>query len=313
VLTLTDVYQSRFDNEAAIILRQDPVVYRGWKEEGPAYLSQYQLARYAKKGFILLKQLFSPEEVAGMLEEVERLAHDPKLKGREEVIAEPGDGEVRSVFMVHRLSHALERLARDIRLVNIARQILGSQVYIHQSRANRKPGFRGKEFYWHSDFETWHVEDGMPRMRAVSCSILLTDNDEHNGPLMIIPGSHMHYIRCVGETPSEHYKHSLRKQEYGVPDEASLRFLVERGGIESMKAPAGSVVFFDCNAMHGSNSNITPRPRTNLFFVYNSVENTLGAPLHGLAPRPEFVATRGDFTAIEPVIPEAVKSDAWQN
>ncbi len=307
MITVTDVYKSRSDSEAAIILRQDPVVYDGWKEQGPTDLSQHQLARYAKKGFILLKQLFSPEEVARFLSEVERLAHDPKLEGCDEVIAEPGSGEVRSVFMVHRLSPVLDQLARDIRLVNIARQILGSQVYIHQSRANRKPGFKGKEFYWHSDFETWHVEDGMPRMRAVSCSILLTDNDEHNGPLMIIPGSHMHYIQCVGVTPDEHYKQSLRKQEYGVPDEASLRFLVDRGGIESMKGPAGSVVFFDCNAMHGSNNNITPDPRSNLFFVYNSVENALGAPLHGLTPRPEFIATRSDFSPIEPVVPQAVK------
>ena len=55
--------------------------------------------------------------------------------------------------------------------MTIAEQILGSQVYIHQSRVNLKPGFKGKEFYWHSDFETWHIEDGMPRMRALSCSI----------------------------------------------------------------------------------------------------------------------------------------------
>lgn len=56
------------------------------------------------------------------------------------------------------------------RLLNVARQILGSEVYIHQFRANMKPGFLGKEFYWHSDFETWHVEDGMPSMRAPMCS-----------------------------------------------------------------------------------------------------------------------------------------------
>src|SRR3546814_10756649 len=44
------------------------------------------------------------------------------------------------------------------------------------SRLNYKPGFKGKEFYWHSDFETWHVEDGMPQMRALSMSILLAEN-----------------------------------------------------------------------------------------------------------------------------------------
>ena len=301
----TDVYRSRSDQEAAIVKRQDPIVYKGWTERGPADLTQHELARYAKKGFIVKKSLFTGEEIRRLRKEVERLAADPTLKGRDEVITEPGGGDVRSVFKVHALRPVLKELSRDIRIVNIARQILGSEVYVHQSRANRKQGLRGKEFYWHSDFETWHVEDGMPRMRAVSCSILLDDNTEHNGPLMIIPGSHMHYIQCVGETPEDHYKQSLKKQEYGVPDDVSLRFLADRGGIESVKGPAGSAVFFDCNAMHGSNSNITPYPRSNVFFVFNSIENTLEAPRYCLNPRPEFIATREDFSPVEPVWPEA--------
>ena len=147
----------------------------------------------------------------------------------------------------------------------------------------------------------------MPNMRAVSCSILLTDNSEHNGPLMIMPGSHQYFISCIGETPANHYKKSLRKQEYGVPDPDSLRFLADQGGIRSMAAPAGSVVFFDCNAMHGSNSNISPYPRSNAFFVYNSVENTLNSPKYGLTPRPEHVATRDDFTAIRPIEPDYLR------
>src|SRR3546814_19786785 len=92
-----------------------------------------------------------------------------------------------------------------------------------QSRLNYKPGFVGKEFYWHSDFETWHVEDGMPQMRALSMSILLAPNTVLNGPLMIIPGSHRKYLTCVGETPEDHYRSSLKKQEYGVPDRAEER------------------------------------------------------------------------------------------
>ena len=96
----------------------------------------------------------------------------------------------------------LARLTRDPRLVNVARQILGSEVYVHQSRANMKPGFKGKEFYWHSDFETWHVEDGMPAMRALSCSVLLTDNNANNGPLMLVPGSHRQFISASARRPT---------------------------------------------------------------------------------------------------------------
>jgi ectoine hydroxylase len=60
------------------------------------------------------------------------------------------------------------------------------------------------------------------------------------------------------------------------------------------------VILFDCNAMHGSSSNISPYPRSNLFMVYNSTENRLGPPLFGLKPRPEFIAAREQVGALEP-------------
>ena len=56
--------------------------------------------------------------------------------------------------------------------------------------------------------------------------------------------------------------------------------------------PAGSVTFFECNLMHGSNGNITPHPRRNVFFVYNSVENTLVEPFAAPSPRPTYIASR---------------------
>ncbi|MFT5328549.1 MAG: ectoine hydroxylase, partial [Planctomycetaceae bacterium] len=50
----------------------------------------------------------------------------------------------------------------------------------------------------------------------------------------------------------------------------------------------------------GSNSNITPLPRTNLFFVYNSVANSLQAPFCGKKPRPEYIAARNELQEAVP-------------
>jgi ectoine hydroxylase len=298
LVSTPDSYQSRVDGETAILPRQDPVVYS--KADGPG-LSQHQLKSYEKNGFILLKGVFSEAEAAVLLEEANRMCDDPSIVARDEAIREPGADQVRSVFRVHRLSALYERLAAERRLVEIAQQILGSQVYIHQSRVNLKSGFVGKDFYWHSDFETWHVEDGMPRMRALSISLALTENYAFNGPLMVVPRSHELFVACVGDTPADHYKASLKKQEYGVPDDGSLASLVDRGGIAVATGPPGSAVVFDCNAMHGSNSNITPYPRRNVFFVYNSVDNRVQTPFCGLTPRPEHIASRRHVETLEPL------------
>jgi ectoine hydroxylase len=186
----------------------------------------------------------------------------------------------------------MARLAADERLAGVARFLLDDDVYVHQSRLNYKPGFQGKEFYWHSDFETWHAEDGMPRMRALSMSVLLAENTPNNGPLMLIPGSHRTFLSCVGATPEDHYKMSLKRQEYGVPDETNLAELAFSNGIVAPVGKPGTVIVFDCNMMHGSNGNITPFPRANAFLVYNAVSNRLEAPFAAAKPRPPFIAAR---------------------
>jgi ectoine hydroxylase len=291
-----DAYPSRLGGEAGVLARVDPVV---WPGGGAGPLGHDALARFERQGFLVLPGLLSPAETAALRAELDAVVRSRADDPSEEIVREPESEEIRSVFAVHRSNPRFARLAADRRLAGVAEQLLASRVYVHQSRVNRKPGFDGREFPWHSDFETWHVEDGMPRMRAVSMALGLTENTPHNGPLLIVPGSHHHYVACRGRTPEDHYRRSLRHQEYGTPDREILAWLVDRGGIEAVTGPPGSIVFFDCNAMHGSSGNITPLPRSNVFAVYNSVENTLVAPFGGTRPRPEHVASH-DFTPLEP-------------
>lgn len=284
-----DVYPSRAETKPRILERQDPVVYPN-DYDGP--LSKDDLSSYETNGYLFQEAFFTPEETSRLQQELHRLLEESRGVKKPEIILEPDGDEVRSIFAVHRDNAIFMALSQHPRLVSAVKQILGSDVYVHQSRINFKPGFKGKEFQWHSDFETWHTEDGMPRMRALSCSIALSDNYPFNGPLMVVPGSHKHYVACVGETPENNHENSLRRQVFGVPDEESLTWLVQQSRIEQPAGKAGSIVFFDCNIMHGSNSNITPYPRSNAFFVFNSVENKLVEPFASPKPRPDYIATR---------------------
>jgi ectoine hydroxylase len=285
-----DLYPSRVKGYPEMLERKDPVVYPGYEDKGP--LNKEQLNFFDQNGYLFLNSLFDEHEVKLYREELNRVWTESQHKDVPEVIKEPNSNFVRSVFAVHRDNAVFHALSKHKLLESAIQQILGSEVYIHQSRINFKPGFTGKEFYWHSDFETWHVEDGMPRMRALSCSIALEPNYQFNGPLMVVPGSHKNFVSCVGATPEDNYKNSLRKQEYGTPDNDSLTQLIKESTIETPTGDVGSILLFDCNIMHGSNSNITPFPRSNVFMVYNSVENQLVEPFSGNSPRPEYIAHR---------------------
>ena len=300
---MEDLYPSRHRPEPGRLERTDPVVWASDLQNPPIALDL--IRQYERDGFLVLENVFDGNEVAALKAGADQLRANPGDLTDGTLIAEPGTSgqeAVRSVFAIHQQSETFGALAASERLAGLARYLLADDVYIHQSRLNYKPAFRGKEFYWHSDFETWHVEDGMPRMRAVSMSVLLTDNHPQAGPTMFVPGSQNDYIQCVGKTPDNHYKSSLRKQEYGVPDPEGLAKMVDRAGIVAPAPTAGSVVLFDCNTMHGSNGNITPFERVNAFFVFNAWSNRLVEPFGQIQPRPEFIAHRQTDTPLPPDI-----------
>jgi ectoine hydroxylase len=289
-----DLYPSRVGGEAGILVRKDPVVHASEdvRRQGP--LSEAVLERYEDQGFLAFDPLLTPEEVAPLVREARRLAQAHRNDASPHIIREPGDDEVRSIFRIHEDDGVFAALVHSPLVRTLADQLLGAPWYLHQSRINYKPAFRGRPFYWHSDFETWHVEDGLPRMRTFSLSINLTENRSDNGPLMLMPGSHRSFVCCTGRTPEVHYERSLQRQEAGLPPEPILEALARDRGIESPTGAAGSAILFDCNLMHGSNGNITPFPRTNVFLVFNRLDNALVAPFSGQPPRPEYIAHRDE-------------------
>jgi ectoine hydroxylase len=293
-MTLTDTgtadpYPTRASGDPELLERIEPTV---WTTGTAGPIDPATLAAHDSRGYSVHHDLLSPPEVEAFRHELDRLAADP---AHDVFVTE--DGEVRTIFGIHRASALVAELVRDPRVLDRARQILGSEVYVHQSRATYLSAFEGRGHYWHSDFETWHAEDGMPVPRAVSMSIALTDHHPFNGGLMMMPGSHRTFVPCAVRTPLEHYRSPLIDHEIGVPSAAHLTSLASAYGIEQFTAPAGSALMFDANLMHGSGNNITPFPRSHIFLVFNSVENALAEPFGGTAPRPVHVADR-DFTPL---------------
>lgn len=289
-----DEYRTRLESRGEKVNRPHPTVW-GSADDGP--FSAEELSNHEARGFTILHDFITSDDVATYRGELDRLSADASLKGDPRMIAEAKTGALRSVFDVVQLSDPIAELASHPAVLGRARQLLGSDVYLHQTRVNYMPAFTGTGFYWHSDFETWHAEDGMPTPRAVSLSIALSDNFPYNGGLMVMPGSHTVFVPSVGATPDDNYKQSLKDQEAGVPSHEDITDLAEQFGIEQFTGKTGSALWFDSNIMHGSGNNITPYPRSNVFMVFNSVENALTDPFAANSARPRHIASR-DFTPL---------------
>ncbi|MDF0528300.1 ectoine hydroxylase [Tsukamurella sp. 8F] len=283
-----DVYPTRLPRRGYVEPRPHPVV---WGDAaGP--LGRDQVRDYDERGFHVAEGVLSAADIETVLSEVDAVT--TRLGDDERVIRESSSGDVRSVFAVHELSARIADLVARSEIAGVARQILGDDVYVHQSRVNLKPGFAGGPFYWHSDFETWHAEDGMPAPRALSVSLALTPNHTYNGALMIVPGSHKRFVPCVGRTPGDYHRQSLvsYRPPFGTPEEDDISSLADELGIETITGGPGSALYFDSNCLHASSGNITPYPRSNLFVVFNAVSNALGAPFAAAEPRPDYLAHR---------------------
>ena len=293
----TDPYPTR-GKEELLLPRTDPVVYGAGRPSGRFALTPEQLAFYADNGYLVVPDVFTAQEAVELLAEQDRLVQDPQMRERDELILEPDSTVARSIFNPHRFSERFHALSRDPRILDKVHQLLDSEVYIHHARVNIKHPLNGKSFPWHSDFETWHAEDGIPKPRIMSVWVMLTENNQFNGPLYVIPGSHKTFVACAGQQPGDNHKQSLRRQEYGVPSLDALRRLNEQGGLASAVGAPGTLVLHEGNTMHGSTDNMSPLARTNLFFVYNSLLNRPAAtPYAADSFRPEFLGSR-DFTPV---------------
>lgn len=271
-----DPYPTRNAGDPELIDRSEPTV---WDSGMAGPIDPATLASHECKGFSLHRDLLSTAEVDTYRHELQRLAADEKLLDDERTVQDQDTGEVRAMYEVHETSELIAELIRDPRVLDRARQVLGSDVYLHQTRVDYLPGFHGKGSYWHSDFENWHAEDGMPAPRAVSMSIALTQHQPRGGELMAMPGSHRTFVPCSAADP-------------GVPSEDHLTRLAAAYGIDRFTGAEGSVLMLDANVMQGSADNITPFPRANIFVVFNSVANTLVEPFAATSPRPTFLANR---------------------
>lgn len=158
-----DLYPSRTQNKIPMFRRLDPVIHGNAQTRSGGPLTAEQLDTFERDGFFFFPGFFNTNEIRACIDELHRLSADPVIRASSSVILEPGNSEVRSIFAIHKVSPHFQRLAHDPRIRDCAKQLLGSDVYVHQSRINYKPGFKGKGFNWHSGFETWHT-DADPRL-----------------------------------------------------------------------------------------------------------------------------------------------------
>lgn len=242
--------------------------------------------QFIQKGYLLLENRFSIEEVTDLRKEIENIsAQDGPEFFREH------EGAIRTIFSPENYSSKLKALIKSDQLVGPLRELFDEPFYLFQSKFNTKKSLESGSWPWHQDFTFWQ-EDGMPAAKAITAAIYLTDISEFSGPILCLPGTHKHgRIETVLNNPDGVHDENLK---YMITPETLEAMTRKYGDIISTAGKAGSVLYFHSDILHGSFQNMYYMDRMIMMFTYNPISNKTIPVEH---PRAEYMVKR-DFTAI---------------
>ena len=258
-------------------------------------LTEHQLADYRSRGYVELPGFLQPRELELLRDEIASLAAQ-ESPGR---VLERDGRLVRALHGCHQTSAVCRRLTELPRMINIAEDVLGGRVYVHQFKINFKAAFGGDVWQWHQDYIFWRKEDGMRAPHVLNVMLFVDEVTEFNGPLMVIPGSHTAGMidvdaRSAADGPDGWVANVSADLKYSL-DRETIAGMVHANGIVAPKGPAGTALVFHPNLAHASVPNLSPFNRTMLIVTYNRVDNV---PVS--TARPEFLVSR-DATPLTPL------------
>ncbi|HLK57699.1 MAG TPA: phytanoyl-CoA dioxygenase family protein [Chthonomonadaceae bacterium] len=248
-------------------------------------LNQDQIKQYHEDGLLVIEAAFTPEEVAILCDAYQR---DSRIPGPH-IITEEGSDEVRGLYGSHLRQPEFTALVRDPRFLGPVTQLLADDVYVYQFKINAKAAFGGDKWAWHQDYLAWKICDNLPSPQQINVGLYLDEVNEFNGPVIFVPGSHRNGLvrdsRNEGDAKSDQH---LDPDDIALTPE-QMTSLVRLHGMTSPKGPAGTLVFFHTEVVHGSAQNMSPFPRKLLLATYNDVTNQARPAGE---PRPEYVVCR---------------------
>ena len=152
-------------------------------------------AAMQRDGFLVLRQLITPQELGELDGELQRIAGSyrdlaPIREGfnveRQEKWPDPQSPVFRKIGGIVDHSSAFRRLCLDRRLVEVLQQVMAERIRLWRDVVMMKQARVGREKPWHQDSVYWPWKP----YRQVSAFIALDAMTPENGCLQVIPGTH---------------------------------------------------------------------------------------------------------------------------
>jgi ectoine hydroxylase-related dioxygenase (phytanoyl-CoA dioxygenase family) len=224
----------------------------------PFTLDDILVQQYHRDGFLIVENVFRPDEVAALLDAVE---HGDRVAKTTVAPKDAAGKAAKLAIWFDTGTDIWSALSTCPRLVNNVRILLGEEIAFFHGKVILKEARMGGAWEWHQDYGYWY-DQGFAFPRLISASTALDPATRENGCLEVLRGSHR-----LGRVT-----HGPFGGQTGIdPDRIkALEPLFERVHCE-MKP--GSVLFFHSNLLHCSGPNLSDQHRRSVIMCYNALAN----------------------------------------
>ncbi|MCS6779166.1 MAG: phytanoyl-CoA dioxygenase family protein [Geminicoccaceae bacterium] len=226
-------------------------------------ISDAQVERYRRDGFIVVENVLSPAEVAELRAVTDALVEKAReVRTHDEVYDledshTPEEPRVRRIKTPHKVHPAFERVMRHPNILAILQKLVAPAIRFDTSKLNMKAAGYGAAVEWHQDWAFYpHTNDDL-----AAVGVFMDDVALENGPLLCIPGTHKGPI-------FDH--HDEEGYFCGAMDPE--RREVDYDAAVPCVGPAGSISIHHARTVHGSAVNTSNRPRRLLLFQYRAAD-----------------------------------------
>jgi ectoine hydroxylase-related dioxygenase (phytanoyl-CoA dioxygenase family) len=224
----------------------------------PMFLDQSHAEQFHRDGYLIVPDVFTPDEVAAMLEAVET---GSRVAGTT-VTTQDTAGRPSKLAIWFELGDDIwSAVSTCPRLVNGIRILLGEEIAFFHGKVILKEARQGGAWEWHQDYGYWY-DQGFAFPRLLSASIALDPATRQNGCLEVLRGSHK-----LGRVT-----HGRFGTQTGI-DPSRMKALEPLFDRVHCEMKPGSVLFFHCNLLHSSAPNLSERPRRSVIMCYNALAN----------------------------------------
>ncbi len=228
---------------------------------GSFSLNAIQIADYNRDGYIVVKSLFSTEEVEKLYHTA--LENSVMQKNAMDLNDQTGKKTKLSLWFTPG-DDVFGYLIRSERMVNSVWQLLQeeSQVCHFHTKLMQKEPKVGGAWEWHQDYGYWYKNQFIYPDQLMSVMIALTPANKENGCLQVIKGSHK-----MGRV-----NHGFAGEQVGA-DMEMVNHALKTMELIYCELEPGDALFFHSNLMHRSEANLSDHPRWSLISCYNSQSN----------------------------------------